>query len=220
MTSTRNRRPRSARSARSARSRAFSLAALFALVAVLGAACAERPAESSAQPYAGVVDSALPIDTLLRRFRATLADTPTMLRSASTSREEVARALLAALTARDTATVRALVLSRAEFAWLYYPHTKFTAPPYELGPELVWIPLIGASEKGASRMLERLGGRRLRFERLLCPDSAVTEGPNRITTGCTVRFDIADSATVELRLFSSFIERDGRVKVLSYANDL
>ena len=209
--------PRSIRTARAA-----ALVCTLVLATAAGSACGERgtdkaPAET---PYVGVVDSALPIDTLLRRFRATMADTPTTIIGGATTREALARQLLAAVGARDTATVRTLVLSRAEFAWLYYPHTKFTAPPYELGPELVWIPLIGASEKGAARLLDRLGGRTLRYERLLCPDSTVVEGPNRITTGCAVRFAIADSATVELRLFSSFVERDGRVKVLSYANDL
>lgn len=201
--------------------RTLALACILAAVAA-GSACGERTRDAAPAdtPYVGVIDSALPIDTLLHRFRATLADSPRTLVGGASSRDALARQLLAALAARDTATVRTLVLSRAEFAWLYYPHTKFTAPPYELGPELVWIQLIGASEKGAGRLLDRLGGRTLRYERLLCPDSSVVEGPNRITTGCAVRFVIADSATVELRLFSSFVERDGRVKVLSYANDL
>ncbi|MFN0097330.1 MAG: hypothetical protein ACKVS7_01550 [Gemmatimonadaceae bacterium] len=202
--------------------RTFALFALTNSVVLAGAACTARDSapEDAEAPYVGVVDSALPIDTLLRRFRATIADTPQTLVGGTADRETLARQLLAAVSARDTRAVRTLVLSRAEFAWLYYPHSKFTAPPYELGPELVWIPMIGASEKGASRLLERLGGRRLVFERLVCPDSSSREGPNRITTGCAVRFAIVDSATVELRLFSSFFERDGRVKVLSYANDL
>ncbi|MCC7002704.1 MAG: hypothetical protein IT357_11165 [Gemmatimonadaceae bacterium] len=202
--------------------RAIAIACVLGVASLWSAACAGSGQDKAPKetPYVGVIDSALPIDTLLRRFRATLVDTPTTLVGGTSSRAALARQLLTALATRDPASVRRLVLSRAEFAWLYYPHTKFTAPPYELGPELVWIPLIGASEKGAGRLLERLGGRTLRYERLLCPDSSVVEGPNRITTGCAVRFSIADSAAVELRLFSSFVERDGRVKVLSYANDL
>lgn len=168
----------------------------------------------------GVVDSILPIPELLARFRAATADTPTTLTGGATSPEGLARALLTALTRRDTLAVRALAVSRGEFAWLYYPHSKFTAPPYALGPQLVWIPLVAASDKGAGRLLERYGGRRLRFEAIICPDSASREGPNTITTGCRVRFAVGDSAARELRLFSSLLSRDGHYKFLTYTNDL
>lgn len=191
-------------------------------VAVTAAACTARDeAPAASAPLAGgVVDSALPIPVLLERFRATIPDTPTVLAGGRESPERLVRDLLAAVTARDSATVRALVMSRAEFGWLYYPHTKFTAPPYELGPELVWIPLIGASEKGAGRLLARYGGTPLRFESLTCAESVSVEGPNEIRGGCRVRFAAGDSAARELRLFSSLLKRDGRYKFLSYANDL
>lgn len=173
-----------------------------------------------------MVDSALPIPELLARFRAATATTaatpsaPTALTGGERSPERLARALLAALSRRDTLAVRALAMSRGEFAWLYYPHTKFTAPPYELGPQLVWIPLVAASDKGAGRLLERYGGRTLRFEAITCPDSATAEGPNTIIASCTVRFAVADSAARELRLFSSLLSRGGQYKFLSYTNDL
>jgi len=196
------------------------LLAILATV-VLAAGCSAEPSRGTADaPAGGVVDSALPIPELLVRFRAATADTPTMLSGGAESPESLARALLAALSARDTAGVRALVMSRGEFAWLYYPHTKFTAPPYELGPELVWIPLVAASDKGAGRLLSRFGGRTLRFGALTCPDTVTTEGPNIIVTGCTVRFAAGDSAARDLRIFSSLLSRDGRYKFLSYANDL
>lgn len=205
--------------------RATSRLALKLLLVVLvsvASACAAEDESSPAQtpPVGGVVDSALPIPVLLERFRATLPDTPTVLAGGRESPERLVRDLLAAVTARDSATVRTLVMSRAEFGWLYYPHTKFTAPPYELGPELVWIPLIGASEKGAGRLLARYGGTSLRFEALTCADSVSVEGPNEIRGGCRVRFAAGDSAARELRLFSSLLKRDGRYKFLSYANDL
>lgn len=179
---------------------------------------ADQPAAGT--PSAGVVDSALPIPELLARFRATVADTPTTLAGGAPSADALARALLIAVSAHDTATVRGLLLSRAEFAWLYYPHTRYTAPPYELGPELVWFTSSAASEKGAGRLLARFGGRPLRFERLVCPDSTDAEGPNVIQRGCVVRFAPGDSAVRELQLFGALLQRDGRYKFLSYANDL
>lgn len=195
------------------------LAALAATIAACDRAATPDTAASQT-PRAGVVDSALPIDTLLHRFRATLPDTPTTLTGGLPSAEGLTRALLRALETQDTATVQRLVLSPSEFAWLYYPHTRFTRPPYELGPELLWLQLGMASEKGAVRLIRRYGGTPLRFESLTCPDSATGEGPNRVLTGCRVRFAAADSAARELRLFGSLLQRDGLYKFVSYANEL
>lgn len=200
------------------------LVVAIVVVAIVVGACSRgesaRSVDQAGAPLAGVVDSALPIPELLARFRAVTADTPTTLTGGEASPERLARALLTALSTRDTLAVRALAMSRGEFAWLYYAHTKFTAPPYELGPQIVWIPLVAASDKGAGRLLERYGGRSLRFEAIICPDAATTEGPNSILTGCTVRFAVADSAARELRLFSSLLSRGGQYKFLTYTNDL
>lgn len=197
---------------------------LIALAALAVAACDRASQASDAAPAERRpevhVDSILPIDTLLARFRATLPDTPRTLAGGERSPESITRRLLSALQEQDTATVRRLVLSRAEFAWLYYPHTRFTKPPYEMGPELLWLQMGAASEKGAVRLLRRYGGSRLRFEAIDCPDSVTVEGPNRIRVGCTVRFAAADSAARSLRLFGGLLERDGRYKFVSYANDL
>ncbi len=196
---------------------------LVAGAALLGACVGD--ARSATPPAAaeapgGVVDSALPIPVLLDRFRATTADTPAVLRGGAESPRALTVALLGAVARHDTATLRALVMSRAEFAWLYYPHTRFTAPPYELGPELVWLQLGAASETGAVRLLARYGGSALRLDALTCDDSVRIEGPNRIIGGCRVRFASGDSAARELRLFGALLNRDGRYKFLSYANDL
>ncbi len=199
--------------------RRWAVGTVFVAVTALAGACdARAPRESAAST--GVIDSALPIPVLLERFRATTTDTPTVLRGGAERPEALVRALLAAVSARDTATLRSLVMSRAEFAWLYYPHTKYIARPYELGPELVWIQHAAGSETGAVRLLERYGGSALRFDALLCADSVISEGPNRITPGCRVRFAAADSAPRTLQLFAGLLARDGRYKFLSYANDL
>lgn len=193
------------------------------LVAAALAACdraATPDATARTEPYIGVIDSTLPIDTLLHRFRGAVADTPTALVGGEATPERLTRALLTALSAQDTATLRRLVISRAEFAWLYYPHTMWTRPPYEMGPDLVWLQVGANSEKGVVRLIRRYGGSRLRFEALLCPDSVNVEGPNRVIPGCTVRFAAADSAPRELRLFGSLLNRDGQYKFVSYANDL
>ncbi len=200
--------------------RLILVALCFVSAATLGCGADPRAADPRADVPSGVIDSALPIDTLLHRFRAAIADTPTTLTGGESSPERLARALLTALQANDTSTVRGLVLSRAEFAWLYFPHTKWMRPPYEMGPELIWLQIGANSEKGAVRLLRRYGGSRLRFEALGCPDSVEVEGPNRVIAGCRVRFAAADSASRELRIFGSLLNRDGRYKFVSYANDL
>lgn len=195
----------------------------IALTSIVGAACdrsATPDSDIAARPPGYVVDSALPIDTLLARFRATIPDTITTLVGGEPSAERLAREFLRAISANDTATVQRLVLNRAEFAWLYYPHTRFTKPPYEMGPDLLWLQMNAASEKGIVRALRRYGGSAMRFEALSCPDSVTPEGPNRITMGCRLRFAASDSAARTLQLFGSLIERDGRWKFVSYANDL
>ncbi len=196
---------------------------LVLLLAGAAAACGARDAAEEQQAGAapaGVVDSALPIPVLLDRFRATLPDTPRMLAGGESSINRLARRLLIAVERNDTATARALILTRSEFAWLYYPETKFTHPPYELGPELVWLTTIGASEKGIGRLFARYGARRLRVSTIACPDSAVAEGVNRVHRGCRVTFSVPDSSAREMQLFGAVLERDGRFKFLSYANDL
>ena len=169
---------------------------------------------------AGVIDSTLPIPVLLERFRRATPDTVVALSGGDASPERLARALLRALSAHDSSAVAALVVSRAEFAWLYYPFTKFVARPYELGPDLVWLTHAAASEKGARRLLARYGGRPLRFSALTCAPETTIEGPNTLTVGCETRFAVGDSTPRSLHLFGALLNRDGRYKFLSYANDL
>lgn len=185
-----------------------------------GGADAERADAPRDLPPGAIIDSALPIDTLLARFRATIPDTPTTLAGGERSPERLTRSLLGAISAHDTATIRRLVLSRAEFAWLYYPHTRYTRRPYELGPALLWIQVSENSEKGIVRLLRRYGGSTLRFDALACPDSAATEGPNTLIGPCRVTFAAADSAARTLQVFGSIIARDGQYKFVSYANEL
>ena len=55
---------------------------------------------------------------------------------------------------------------------------------------------------------------------LTCPDSAVREGPNRLTAGCELRIAECDAAPRTVRLVGALLNRDGRYKFHSYANNL
>ena len=206
------------------RTRAIRLAALVIIGTTIPGACGSGDRGASVRTperaRAGVVDSALPIELLLDRFRLATPETLTTLSGGADSPERLAQSLLTALAARDSAATTSLVLSRGEFAWLYYPHTRFVAPPYELGPELVWLTHAAASKKGERRILARFGGRPLRLVSLTCPERSTREGPNRIMADCELRIADGDAGPRTLRLFGALLNRDGRYKFLSYANDL
>ena len=119
----------------------------------------------------------------------------------------------------DTTTLEQLALNRAEYAWLYYPSTTISKPPYELPPALAWFQLREKNRKGAVRALRELGGHTVVLRHYRCDPNATVEGDNRIWTGCIVTIVRDAAASVSLRLFGAIIERGGRFEVLSYEND-
>ena len=87
------------------------LLAATTVVACDRAASDDQVGSDAARPEV-FVDSALPIDTLLARFRATVADTPAELAGGASSPEALARALLTALQRQDTSSLRGLVMTQ------------------------------------------------------------------------------------------------------------
>ena len=165
-----------------------------------------------------VVDSILPIDEQLRRFRAGIPDTVSDLAGGATSRDQLVRSFVRSLEAADTAALISLTISRAEFAWLVYPDSPFSASPYRQAPDLVWMRHAAASGTGLKRLLARMAGSPLGFRRWSCDDQPVTEGENRLWRNCVVQLSKSPRETGALQLFSSIIERHGRFKILSYDN--
>jgi hypothetical protein len=117
-----------------------------------------------------------------------------------------------------------MALSRPEFAYLYYPTTQFAKPPYELSPALVWYRL--------GELQQPWPGPRaapLRREAAPCHVSGritparptpLVQGENRIWHGCVLQARDAAGREVSLSLFGPILEREGRFKLLSYANGL
>jgi len=113
-----------------------------------GAAAADTPA--SAAP-AGVVDSVLPMDVMLDRFRAGVAE-PDGLAGGADSRDELVLQVVRALEAADTLAFERLGVSLAEWAWLYFPNSVQARPPYELPPALAWFQLQEGNRQGVLRL--------------------------------------------------------------------
>lgn len=178
---------------------------------------AEGEAETRRPAY---VDSIFPIEEELRRFRATLTEEPTELRGGAASRDALVARFRTAVETGDTSALAEMLLTRAEFAYLYYPYTRFTTKPYELSPALYWFQIQNRTSRGIARLLRRYGSRPLGFVGYRCDGEPETVGENRVWSGCVVRWSPAPGETLEDRLFGSIVERDGRYKFVSYSNSL
>ncbi len=193
---------------------------LLLLAGGLAAACRPAPADDwgNAGPAARVVvDSARSREEALARFRTGVPAPPGLAGGAS-SREALVRAFVRATEAADTAALRALVLTRAEFAWLYYPTAPQGLPPYDLSPPLLWFLTDGASRQGLRRLLADRAGRPLGYAGHDCDPRPSREGENTVWGPCVVRRVRAPGDTVAERLFGPIVERDGRYKLVSLAN--
>jgi hypothetical protein len=187
---------------------AFCLAA-----AACGSDGGSRRAEASTH-----VDSVLPREVELARFRAGLVE-PAGLSGGERSRDALVRRFLTALGRRDTSALAALLLTRAEFAYLYYPSHPESQPPYNLSPGLMWFMIEARSEQGLRNALEARGGRPEEYGGYTCARSE-RQRENTVWTGCLVRRAQAPGDTVAELLFGLIIERGGRYKFVSYANKL
>lgn len=196
----------------------------------LAAACGRGDAEAHAAtlpPPAAVapaapvpgtyVDSILPPEEEMRRFREGLAE-PAALAGGARSRDALVRAFVRAVEGEDTAAVRRMIVSRAEFAYLYYPSTGFVRPPRRMSPALLWFLMTQDSEKGIGRLFERRGGSTLGYLRTHCDPAPRVEGRNRLWEHCAVTLR-REGVTKTERLFGTILERDGRFKFLSYKNE-
>jgi hypothetical protein len=183
---------------------------------VAGGRAADEP--PLGDPTPGIVDSVFPPAEAMRRFRENLP-VPSTLENAERSRDSLVHRFVRAVERRDSIALRAMVMSRAEFAYLYYPTSPHARPPTQQPPALVWFLHTQNSEKGVGRVLDRFGGRRMRVRGHTCAEPPRVEAKNLIWDDCRLHIGGgADTATV--RLFGGVIEREGRFKVLSYSNDL
>lgn len=165
-----------------------------------------------------VIDSIFPIEEEIRRFNAELVR-PDSLIGGARSRAELVRRFEKALARQDTAGLLELIVSRAEFGYFVFPESPYARPPYKTKPAIVWMQLLSDSERGLSRLLERVAHEQIRISGLQCLAEAEREGRNRYWRHCTVNLRDSTGASRRLQLFGQIVERDGRMKFLSYSTD-
>ncbi|HEY9227154.1 MAG TPA: hypothetical protein VIP11_10935 [Gemmatimonadaceae bacterium] len=166
-----------------------------------------------------VVDSILPVEEELRRFRnAVGGTTATALSNGSNSRDELVRRIVRDVSNRDSTDLRALALTPREFADLVYPSSPYTHPPYRTAPGLVWMQIREPSASGLRRLLARRGGTRFEYVDHTCAAKPDKQGKNTFWNECQVRVTGPDGETTTQHWFGSIIERDGQFKLVSFSN--
>jgi hypothetical protein len=166
-----------------------------------------------------VIDSARTPEEDLRRFRDALGGTPAIeLQGGSATRNDLVRRLVSAVRDRDTVQLRAMVLTAREFADVVYPSSPYMHPPYAQPAALMWMQIANGSVRGFTRLIRRRGGVPFVLDSYECEATPNREGRNVLWSGCVVRLSAPGYGTVAERWFGSIIERDGRFKFVSYAN--
>jgi hypothetical protein len=194
-------------------------AAVVLLLALVAACAGER--EGSRAVTAGVgaaADTLLQRDAALDRFRRGLAPVES-LAPVALERDSLVQRFVRAVEAAETAALGELVLTPAEFAWLYYPTSPQGLPPYDLTADLMWDLLSRQTDRAVLRLLRVSGGRPLGYVAYYCPDEPVVEGDNRIWSPCTITRVRSRGDTVTSRMTGPILERDGRFKFVSLTND-
>ena len=167
-----------------------------------------------------VIDSVLPVEEELRRFRLDIPRAPREFGGDVRSREALLARFATAVKHRDTTTLHELAIDRAEYAYLAYPGSQYTRAPYRLSPQIAWLLLSAASEKGLHRVVERYGGRDLPVSAARCDSSSRRDGGVRYWSACRLLVPASSGEKRWIRLFGSIAERNGRFKFASYENDL
>jgi hypothetical protein len=179
---------------------------------------ARQDSINRAQPWY-VIDSILPVEEELRRFRAALpGDSAIALVGGSDSREALVRRFVRAIAANDTVDLQRMAVRGREFADLYYPESPYTRPPFRQSPALAWSLIQNPSTSGLTRLVRRLGGKPATYVSHRCDPKVAHEGRNVRYAGCLVRLVDERGDTVTKRYFGSILERGGQFKFLSYTN--
>ncbi len=199
--------------------RSFVPASLLACALAGCQGARTSPPRSDSTAATTAVDSTLSREEALRRFRIGV-DSVDSLSGGAASEADLVRRFVAAISARDTAALGELVMTRQEFAWVYYPTTPQGLPPYDLAPNLLWFLLEGRGTQGLTKALRDLGDKSLRYRSHQCDAEPSIEGENRVRGPCQVTVSVDGGPASAVQLFGSILERNGRFKFLNYSNKL
>jgi len=195
---------------------------LACTVALLVAACggerapAAAAATTDSAPHTPQhIDSVVPREVAIAQFREGTTEV-TQLSGGATSRDALVKGWVRAIETADTTALIRMLITRDEFAWVYYPTASQGLPPYDLSPSLLWFMMDGQTRKGLRRLLEERAGKPMHYLGYSCDPKSNTEGENTIWGPCELRRVRAPGDTINERLFGLIMERGGEWKFLSY----
>jgi hypothetical protein len=176
-------------------------------------------AESLRKVPGYVVDSIFPPAEALRRFRdASGPGRPTRLSDGDTTVLALFTGYVDALRARDSLAVLRFALTRPEYAWLYFDGS----PEQQSGlvPQAAWALMESRSNVGLGRAAGRVSALgSTRVVSATCGPTNVALPAAELIGPCTVVLESADGTRTPLPLSRMVMRRDGRVKLVSFAND-
>lgn len=132
------------------------------------------------------------------------------------SREDVAVAVLNAVSGQDRAALRSLALSEDEFRNHVWPTLPAARPERNLPFSYVWGDLRQKSEHHLSSTLARHGGRQYELVSVRTAGAATQYGKSVVHRDTALKVRDERGHEQEIRLFGSLIEQGGRWKVFSY----
>jgi hypothetical protein len=164
-----------------------------------------------------VVDSILPTDEALRRFRAALGgDSVTRFAGGSRSRAALVEHFIDAVAHADTAELRRMAVTAREFADLYYLESPYSRPPYRQPPQLAWALIQRPSSAGLTRLIRESAGKRIHYVSHTCDGQLVHEGRTTRHPDCRVVTREGLETSPPRDMFGTILEFDGQFKFLSY----
>lgn len=177
------------------------------------------PSKDSLQKTPGyVVDSLFTPEEDLRRFQATVTEpVPTKLSGGAASTDALIREYWALLSTGDTLSMSPLVVSRGEYAYLYFPGS--TEAANGMPPAIGWELIVRQSGRGLTRALRIAQAGPSVIKSVTCSDTPRVSGKNTIYGPCGVV--ITRNGTEQtVWVVKSLIERDGVHKLFGLQNEL
>lgn len=177
------------------------------------------PSQDSLRKTPGyVVDSVFSPEENLRRFQATVSGpVPQRLSGGAPSTDALIRRYWDLLVAKDTLAMTPLIVSRAEYAYLYFPESVEGANG--MPPHIGWELILSQTGRGLTRALLAAGRGPATVLRTECSSTPVRMGRSTVYGPCGV---VVRRAGFEetIWLAKTLIERDGVHKLLGLQNEL
>ncbi len=165
-----------------------------------------------------VIDSIFPPEEALRRFQAEAGGVPvTQLSGGAPSTDALLRRYWAALARGDTLALTPLVVSKPEFAYLWFPESGEADSGMQ--PAISWLLLSNNGGRGLARALARAEASDSTVRGTTCVRETRTAGANTIHGPCGIVRDVGGRRDTTW-LVSHIIERDGIFKLMSFTNGL